>query len=81
MIWYKKWYNITLCFLQRRLKNILSPLFCPAVKTYLFDWSWMLGRLTRYPLNLKKIQALVEGDEALDGPAGVDAGGTDKAWQ
>ena len=41
----------------------------------------MLGRLTRYTLNLKKIQALVEGDEALDGPAGIDAGGTDKAWQ
>ena len=35
----------------------------------------MLGRLTRYTLNLKKIQALVEGDEALDGPAGVDAPG------
>ena len=41
----------------------------------------MLGRLTRYTLNLKKIQALVEGDEAIDGTAGVDAGGTDKAWQ
>jgi hypothetical protein len=38
-------------------------------------------RVNQLHIYSKKIQALVEWDEALHSPAGVDACGTYKAWQ
>lgn len=37
--------------------------------------------LKSYIFKAKKIQALVEWDEALHSPAGIDARGTYKGWQ
>lgn len=68
---------------QHALKNFLSSLFNP-VNTHL---SWQTARnqdsrtVNGLHTQSKKIQALVEWDEALHGPAGIDARGTYKAWQ
>lgn len=40
-----------------------------------------LGRVNKLHIYSKKIQALIEWDEALHRSAGIDARGTDKAWQ
>lgn len=40
-----------------------------------------LGRVSKLHIYSKKIQALIEWDEALHRSAGIDARGTDKAWQ